>query len=48
MRNNYVDAIKDWNPDRPALFYVIDRNGGGIISKFKVRTRSRAPPPRLT
>ena len=38
MHRNSVDAIDKWNPNRPALFYVIDRNGGGLVSKFKVRS----------
>jgi torulene dioxygenase len=30
-------AITDWDPEREALFYVIDREAGGIIARYKVR-----------
>lgn len=29
-------AIADWNPEREALFYVIDREAGGVVAKYKV------------
>ena len=31
-------AIADWDPKREALFYVIDREAGGVVAKYKVRT----------
>ena len=45
MHRNSVDAIDKWNPNRPALFYVIDRNGGGLVSKFKVSAPLPYFPP---
>ena len=34
---NTVDAIDTkWDPHKDSLFYVIDRNTGGIVSKYKV------------
>jgi len=32
-----MDAIADWDPKREALFYVIDREAGDIVAKYKVR-----------
>lgn len=34
-------AIADWNPEREALFYVIDREVGGVVAKYKVRAPSK-------
>jgi hypothetical protein len=32
-----LDGVeKTWNPDRPAFFYVIDRQKGGVVAKYKV------------
>jgi len=31
-----MDAIADWDPKREALFYVIDRETGGVVAKYKV------------
>ncbi|KDQ09774.1 hypothetical protein BOTBODRAFT_58462 [Botryobasidium botryosum FD-172 SS1] len=28
-------SLTKWNPNRDALFYVIDRKNGGVVSKFK-------------
>jgi len=36
-----MDGIADWNPKREALFYVIDRETGGIVAKYKVLFLSR-------
>ena len=32
-----MDAMADWDPKREALFYVIDKEAGGIVAKYKVR-----------
>jgi hypothetical protein len=32
-----MDGIGDWDPKREALFYVIDREAGGVVAKYKVR-----------
>ena len=29
-------AIADWDPKREALFYVIDREAGGVVAKYRV------------
>lgn len=31
---NVLDFIQPWNPDRPALFYVISKENGGVIAKY--------------
>lgn len=41
FHRNLMDAIADWDPKREALFYVIDREAGGIVAKYKVRLSSR-------
>ena len=32
-----MDAIAHWDSKREALFYVIDREAGDIVTKHKVR-----------
>jgi torulene dioxygenase len=32
---NIVDSIGDWDPNRKALFYVIDRFDGGLLRKYE-------------
>ncbi|EEB90989.1 hypothetical protein MPER_10728 [Moniliophthora perniciosa FA553] len=31
----HFGAIKEWNPDIPSIFYVIDRKNGGIVAKYQ-------------
>ena len=38
FHRNIMAAIADWDPKREALFYVIDREAGGVVAKYKVRT----------
>lgn len=33
--NNIVDSIGPWDPERRALFYVINRANGGIVGKYE-------------
>jgi hypothetical protein len=37
FHRNIMAAIADWDPQREALFYVIDREAGGVVAKYKVR-----------
>ena len=41
FHRNVMDAIADWDPKREALFYVIDREAGDIVAKYKVRFSSK-------
>jgi len=36
FHRNVMDAMADWDPEREALFYVIDKEAGGIVAKYKV------------
>lgn len=38
-----MSAISGWDPKRDALFYVIDREVGDIVAKYKVRFPSKRP-----
>ncbi|KZT63483.1 hypothetical protein DAEQUDRAFT_770558 [Daedalea quercina L-15889] len=36
LTHNVADAIdKTWHPERPSVFYVIDRHNGGLVAKYK-------------
>ena len=37
FHRNLLAAISNWDPKREALFYVIDREAGGIVARYKVR-----------
>ena len=36
FHRNVMDAMADWDPKRDALFYVIDKEAGGIVARYKV------------
>ncbi|KAL6308117.1 carotenoid oxygenase [Sparassis latifolia] len=38
LNRNLAGSFKKWDPKRDTLFYVIDRNDGGVVAKFN------APP----
>ncbi|KZT63168.1 hypothetical protein DAEQUDRAFT_770851 [Daedalea quercina L-15889] len=34
--HNIADAIeKTWHPEKPTIFYVVDRHNGGLVAKYK-------------
>jgi len=35
---NEIQAFKSWDPDRDALWYIVDREKGGIVRKFTSKT----------
>ncbi|OBT71104.1 hypothetical protein VF21_09515 [Pseudogymnoascus sp. 05NY08] len=35
---NVLDNIKDWDPERKTLFYVIDKVKGGVVAKYTSET----------
>ncbi|EKM75160.1 hypothetical protein AGABI1DRAFT_80273 [Agaricus bisporus var. burnettii JB137-S8] len=35
---NALSSIQKWNPNRDALFYVISRERGGVVAKYKAPT----------
>ncbi|KFX98243.1 hypothetical protein V490_02393 [Pseudogymnoascus sp. VKM F-3557] len=35
---NVLDNIKDWDPERKTLFYVVDKVKGGVIAKYTSET----------
>ena len=38
LTHNVADALeKKWHPEKPSIFYVIDRHNGGLVAKYKVR-----------
>lgn len=41
-------AIADWDPNREALFHVIDREAGGVVAKYKVCSPPHQNPVKLT
>ena len=37
LTHNVADALeKKWHPEKPSIFYVIDRHNGGVVAKYKV------------
>ena len=36
FHRNIMAAMADWDPEREALFYVIDKEAGGVVAKYKV------------
>lgn len=37
LTHNIADAIdKTWHPEKPSIFYVVDRHDGGLVAKYKV------------
>ena len=35
---NIIDSLKEWNPNRKCLWYIVDRNGAGVIRKYESET----------
>ena len=39
LTHNVADALeKKWHPEKPSIFYVIDRHNGGLVAKYKARS----------
>lgn len=37
LTRNFADAIDNtWHPEKPSIFYVVDRHNGGLVAKYKV------------
>lgn len=37
VTHNIADAIdKTWHPEKPSVFYVVDRHSGGLVAKYTV------------
>jgi len=37
VNRNLASSLKKWDARQDALFYVVDRQKGGVVGKFKVR-----------